>query len=471
MSTQIGARPRLVLGICLATGFTTLLDQSILNVAVPALRADLGADAGQVQWILAVYSLTFGLALVPAGRLGDAHGRGRLLAAGLALFSGASVVGVLAPAPEVLVLARLLQGIGAGIANPQVIGLLQDHFTGPARARALGAYATVAAVAAVVAPLVGGLTLELAGPDLGWRVVVAVNVPFGIVTCWLAARHLRGVRERSVRRVHVDAVGIALLTVLTLCVLLPVVGVGGTGPALAAWAVAGVVVLVGLLRWERRVARRGGVPIVAPALIRSRGFVLGTVVAMCWFGSTLGTGLAITLFLQEGLGLGPLAAGLCTLPSAIAMGLASTAAWRVVGRWGRASVTWALVGLAVVTLATIAAVAHLPAAVLPLVLAGSQLLAGAAGGLVTAPNQGLALAFAPPGANGLAAGFFQVSQRISSTVCLAAFTGVLVGAATPGVLDGYRTGLTTGLWIAAALTVVGAVASAADRGVPAPVAV
>ena len=204
-------------------------------------------------------------------------------------------------------------------------------------------------------------------------------------------------------------------------------------------------------------------PILRPDLARSRGFVLGTVVAMCWFGSSLGTGLVTTLFLQEGLGLSPLVAGLCTLPSAIGMGCASALAWRVVGRWGRPSVTWALVLLVLVLLGTVAAVGHLPAPQLPLVLAGAQLLAGVAGGLVTAPNQGLALAYAPPGANGLAAGFFQVSQRISSTVCLAAFTGVFVGAATPGALGGYRTGLATGLWIATALTVVGAAASACDR--------
>lgn len=468
MIAPAATRPRLVLAICLATGFTTLLDQSILNVAVPALRADLGADREAIQWILAVYSLTFGLALVPAGRLGDSYGRGRLLVAGLALFSGASLVGVFATAPWVLVLARLLQGIGAGVANPQVIGLLQDHFSGPARARALGSYAVVASVASVVAPIVGGLTLELAGPAAGWRVVVALNIPFGIATCALAARHLprragRPGGNRAGHRAQVDTVGIALITALTLCILLPVVGVGGTGPGLLGWVLSGLAVVAGLIWWERSVARRGGVPILLPALVRSGGFVLGTVVAMCWFGCSLGSSLVITLFLQEGLGLGPLAAGLCTLPSAIAMGIASALAWRVVGRWGRPSVTYALVALVLVVLATIAAVTYLPAAALPLVLAGSQLLTGAAGGFVTAPNQGLSLGFAPPGANGLAAGFFQVAQRISATVCLAAFTGAVVAAATPGSLAGYRSGLVTALWIAAALTVLASVASALDR--------
>ena len=450
------ARPRTVLAVCFATGFTTLIDQAILTVAVPALRADLGATGSEIQWVLAIYSLTFGLALIPAGRLGDAYGRGRLLVGGLALFSAASLVGALATAPWVLILARLLQGIGAGTANPQVIGLIQDHFTGPGRSRALGSYAAVASLSGMVAPVVGGLLLAAAGPDTGWRLVMAVNIPFGLATCVVALRHLRLARPARERRADLDLPGIGLLSLITLCVLLPVVGSGRP----AGWFALGVVALGALVWWERRLARRGGMPVVLPALVRSPGFVLGTVVAMCWFGSSLGTGVVITLALQEGLGLSPLWAGLCLMPSALAMGVASAVGWRVVGRWGRASVTLALGVLAVVLAGTVLAVLVLPAGVLPLVLAGSQLLAGAAGGLVTAPNQGLTLALAPPGAHGLAAGFFQVSQRISSTLCLAACTGAFVAATGP---EGYRTGVATALGIALALTAVAALASALDR--------
>ncbi|MEU6699709.1 MFS transporter [Pseudonocardia sp. NPDC046786] len=449
-------RNRLVLAVCLATGFTTLLDQAALTVAVPALRSDLGADTAQVQWILAAYSLTFGLALVPAGRLGDAHGRHRLLVGGLALFSSASLLGACASDPWMLVAARLLQGLGAGTANPQVLGLIQDRFEGTGRTRALGAYATVAALSSVLAPLVGGGLLAIAGPETGWRLVVAVNVPFGLATCLVAA--LRLGRGHPVRdgRADLDLVGVALLTLLTLCVLLPVVG---AGPPLA-WSAAGVAVLVTLVRWERRVARRGGTPVLLPALLRSRGFVLGTLVAMCWFGSSLGSTVVITLALQDGLGLSPLAAGLCTVPAAIGMGLVSWLGWRVVTRWGRPSVTVALASLLLVELGTLGAVLTLPDAALPWTLAGSQLLVGAAGGLVTAPNQGLSLALAPAGARGLAAGFFQVSQRISATLCLAAGTGLFVVA---GAAGSWRTGLATGIGLAAALIAVALVASAADR--------
>ncbi|GAA1247139.1 MFS transporter [Pseudonocardia aurantiaca] len=468
VSSPERARQKIVLAICLATGFATLLDQSVLNVAVPALRAELGAGRADVQWILAGYSLTFGLALVPAGRLGDARGRRGLLIAGLGLFGVASVIGVLAVDPWMLVLARLLQGIGAGTANPQVIGLIQDTFTGAARVRALGAYAAVGSLSAIAGPVAGGAVLGLAGPALGWRLAVALSIPFGLVTCLLAARYLPH-SDRPPRRAHLDVVGTALLGLVTVCVLLPVIGVGGAGPVVVAgWLAAAVLAGAVLVGWERRTARQGGTPILLPALFASRGFVLGTVVAMCWFGSALGLGLVVTLFLQEGLGLSPLVAGLCTLPAAVAMGISSTLGWRVVGRYGRRSVTWML-GLLVATLAAmLLLVGVLPAGALLAAVVLSQLLTGAAGGLITSPNQALTLAHAPPGANGLAAGFFQVSQRIASTLCLAAAGGVFVAVAAPGDLATYRLGFSVGILLSAVLALVALVASLLDRSGTAP---
>ena len=447
--------PPAVLVICLGTGFTTLLDQAILNVAVPALRTDLSATGSEVQWILAIYSLTFGLALVPAGRLGDTRGRGRFLVGGLALFSVASLLGAAADDPRVLFLARLLQGAGAGMANPQVIGLIQDHFTGPARSRAFGAYATVAAVSATLAPVVGGLLLTAAGPSIGWRLVMAVNVPFGAATCLLAVRGLDLGRPPERVRPSVDLVGIGLLSVITLAVLLPLVG----GPVVVP-VVVGLGALAALPWWERGFARRGGVPVLLPALVRSPGFVLGTVVAMCWFGSNLGTSVATTLALQERLGLSPLLAGLCLVPQAVAMGLMATVGWRLIARWGRALITAALSALAVVLATEIAVVLLLPTALLPAALVLSQLFAGIAGGLVTSPNQALTLAHAPPGAHGLAAGFFQVSQRISSTICIAACTGAILAATGS---NSQRTGLMIALIIALSLIGVAVIASAFDR--------
>ncbi|WP_052721168.1 MFS transporter [Actinoplanes rectilineatus] len=162
-------RSAVVLAVCLAAAFTTLLDQASMTTAVPSLRSSLGAGPVTTQWILAGYSLTFGLALVPAGRLGDRYGRRGLFAGGIALFTLSAVLAGTATEPWVVAAARLLQGAGAGIVNPQVYGIIQDLFTGRDRARALGAYATVGGVAGVIGPVVGGVVISLAGPLLGSR--------------------------------------------------------------------------------------------------------------------------------------------------------------------------------------------------------------------------------------------------------------------------------------------------------------
>src|SRR3954471_3223067 len=132
---------RRVLLVCMAAGATTLLDQAVLNIAIPSMRHSLGAGAADIQWIVAGYSLAFGLALVPGGSLGDLHGRKRLFIAGVAVFLLAGVTAATGGGPGTLIGARLVQGAAAGIVNSQVIGTIQDVFHGVDRGRALGLYA------------------------------------------------------------------------------------------------------------------------------------------------------------------------------------------------------------------------------------------------------------------------------------------------------------------------------------------
>ncbi|MGV9733512.1 MFS transporter [Rhodococcus aetherivorans] len=156
-----------VVPVCAAAGFTTLLDSSVLNIGLPALRTGLDAVVSQVQWILAAYSLSFGLALVPAGRLGDVAGRRRLFLAGMTLFAVMGVCGAVASDPWTVVAARAGQGVGAGLISAQVLGILAENYTGPARARALAAYSTAGGLAGLCGPLVGGLVLGAAPGSTG----------------------------------------------------------------------------------------------------------------------------------------------------------------------------------------------------------------------------------------------------------------------------------------------------------------
>ncbi|MFE7505410.1 MFS transporter [Promicromonospora sp. NPDC057488] len=463
---------RAVLVVCVATGFTTLLDSAILTVAAPVLRAELGAGTAQLQWILAGYSLTFGLALVPAGRLGDVVGRRTLLVTGIALFSASSILGATAHDADTLVVTRLLQGVGAGIANPQVIGLMQDHFTGSARARALGAYATAGAFAAVIAPLVGGALLALAGPGTGWRLVVGVNIPFALVVIALALWLVPPGRGRAtgapgVARPGLDLVGLTLITLAVLALLTPFLLQDVPWWQRAAVAAPLLVVVPALLAWERGYARRGRTPVLAPALVRSPGFVLGCLVATCTFGQALGYSAVLMLFLQDGAGLSALAAGLVVTPGALLSGLAGAVSWRLLRRWGRPGVTAVFTVKLVATAGTLAAVLTVPEPALVPVLVASQVLTGVLSGLTASPNQALTLEHAPAGQHGVAAGALQLVQRVSATVCIAALTGayVLLSASGPGGAGadgGHRAALAVATAVVVGLGAAALAASAAD---------
>ncbi|GAA1607434.1 MFS transporter [Actinoplanes couchii] len=439
-------RNTVALAVCLAAAFTTLLDQASLNTAIPALRSELGASPATLQWIIAGYSLTFGLAMVPAGRLGDAHGRKWLFVGGVALFTSASIVGGTANEAWVVAVARLVQGAGAGIVNPQVYGIFQDLFTGRERARALGAYATVGGITAVLGPLAGGAVLGTVGADLGWRIVLLLNVPFGLLTVPLAIKYLPSsgpVRKRTA----LDLPGLALLATVTLGLLLPFVLPRAQLALALAVAAFGV-----LLWWERRYARSGRTPVLMPELLRSRGFSLGTLSAMFQFGATLSANLVLILYLQDGLGWTPLQAALPMVPGALGFAIASSLSWRLLARYGRAGVVGALLGSVLATGATLLVVLTVPESRLVLALGLTQLLSGAANGLMLSPNQALTLAHAPAGAAGLAGAFLQVAQRISATLSTAAVTGIMVASS----------GVTAGLTLCVAMMAASAACSALD---------
>ncbi|WP_424809528.1 MFS transporter [Rhodococcus sp. 27YEA15] len=412
--------------VCVAAGFTTLLDSAVLGIGVPVIRASLGATTSEVQWILASYSLTFGLALVPAGRLGDVVGRRRLFLFGLSIFAVMGVVGALASDPSMIILARLGQGIGAGTVSSQVLGIITDRVSGRARAKALGAYSTAGGLAGVSGPILGGLLLRYVDPDVGWRMLLVLNVPFAVLTLVLGFVFLRRDRLTS-SGISIDVVGLALLAAATGFLLWPVVnrtGVLGT----VAFLLASVLTAVAFWFWERHFAARGGTPVLLPSLVAARGFTLGTTVALFWFGSVLAVNAVLSLYLIDGLGFEPLSAALIMTGSSLAMAVMSTLGWRVVARFGRAAIVAAIIAEILVVIGYVLAVNLVPRDHLIGVLVVLAVLSGVASGLVDAPNRMLTLEYAPPGANGVAAGFLQLSQRLSATLSLAAVSGIYLGS-------------------------------------------
>ncbi len=408
--------------VCCLAGFATLLDSGAVAIALPTLRAELGASPGQTQWILASYSLAFGLALVPAGRLGDVQGRRRLFLAGVAVFSSAAFVSSLADGAWQVVVARLAQGAAAGVISSQVLGIIADRFTGVHRARALAAYGVAIGLAGVAGPVAAGTVLAVAGEQAGWRWTLALNVPFGAVALVGGALFLR--RDGAPRAAaRFDIGGLGLLAAATLLVLIPLVArPGATGAALCVLGAGAALAL--LLRWERRYARGGGTPVLVPELLAARGFTLGAAVATFYFGAALAVNTVLTLYLIERRGLGALEAALLLVGGGLAMAVSSGTGWRVAARFGRATVVWALVAEATVVALYLAAVRFLPDPALLVAVAVLATASGVASGLVDAPNRALTLEYAPAEANGVAAGLLQLVQRLSATVALTAATGL-----------------------------------------------
>ena len=211
------------LAVVLVAGFMVLLDVSIVNVALPSIAAGLHADDSDLQWVVSGYALAFGLVLVAGGRIGDARGRRPTLMLGLAVFTLASAACGFAQNPLMLIVARLIQGLGGGLVTPQNSGLIQSLFRGNERGRAFGLFGAVVGVSTAIGPLLGGLLIQLGGTAEGWRWIFFVNLPVGIVAMILAVKTVPHRRRQKGERTDYDPVGAVILGVATVLVLLPFV--------------------------------------------------------------------------------------------------------------------------------------------------------------------------------------------------------------------------------------------------------
>lgn len=408
------------LGVGLVAAFMTLLDVSIVNVAVPSIDRALHASPSDLQWVLSGYALTFGLVLVPAGRFGDARGRRNAFVFGISLFTLTSALAGLATSPTWLVAARLLQGAAAGVVNPQVTGLIQQLFRGSERARPFGLLGATIGISTAVGPLLGGLLIAVGGEAHGWRWVFFVNVPVGILAVILGWRLLPTRPEGAPERRRLDPVGVLLLGVGVVLLLLPLVQEQQWQTPWK-WALipAGLAVLVAFGFWERAYARHHE-PLFDLKLFSFQSYTLGSLIALIYFGGFTAIFFVFTLYLQNGLGYSALVAGLAITPFALGSAAASALGGRIVNRFGRPLVGIGLLAVVIGLTATVVALRLAPDAPAPWVTAAPLLVAGIGSGLVIAPNQTLTLAQVPVRQAGSGAGMLQTGQRIGAAAGIAA---------------------------------------------------
>ncbi|MFF0791196.1 MFS transporter [Streptomyces spiralis] len=412
------------LWVTLTTGFMSLLDVTIVAVALPSMQRDLHASASSVQWVVSGYALTFALVLVPAGRVGDAVGRRRIFLWALAGFVVCSAAAGAAPTIAWLVVARLAQGACAGCLAPQNSALIQQMFRGAERGRAFGLFGATVGVSSAVGPVTGGLILALAHGAQGWRWIFYVNVPVGAVALLLGLRLLPRVARG--RRERLDLPGVALLGAGVLAWMLPLVFAESGGLRRLWWLFpVGLALLVCFALRERRVSAREGQPLLDPRLLTgTRGYALGTALGALYFVGFSGVWLVFALFFQNGLGYEPLRSGLAVTPFAIGSAAAAVVAGRLVERLGRLLTVSGLVAVMAGLAATALVLRSAPPDVMTWLAAPALFVGGLGSGCVISPNVTMTLREVPVRMAGAAGGALQTGQRLGGAVGTAALPGL-----------------------------------------------
>jgi EmrB/QacA subfamily drug resistance transporter len=416
----------LALAVLLTGAFMVQLDTTIVNVAIPTIRTSLKAANATLLWIVSGYALSFGLALIPAGRVGDRYGHKWVFIAGLSLFTIASLACGLAHNEAQLITARAVQGLGGGIFFTAVTAMIQLMFSDRQRARAFAMMGATIGVSIALAPLVGGLIIQASGPDSGWRLVFDVNVPIGALAVIAAILLLPTGGEKAYT--SMDWRGFVLLSAALAALLTPLIHAQEAGwPVWTYVSMAGSVALIGLFAvWERHVEKAGGNPLVPPRLFAYRSFTGGVLLALVHFAAVASIFFTIALLWQAGLGRTALQSGLVITPFAIGVIVGASRSGALAGRFGR-TVLVAGLGMIAVGITGVQLVLALtpPAGYSGWHLAAPLSVAGVGAGLFLAPNVGFIVATVDPGDAGAASGVISTVQRVGSALGIAIIGTVL----------------------------------------------
>lgn len=425
----------LVLGVVLMGTFMAVLDVAIVNVAIPSIRADLGASFGEIEFVVSAYTLTYACLLVTGGRLGDNYGRKRLFVLGLAVFAAASAACGMAPTSGILIAARAVQGIGSALMYPQVLAIIQVNFVDQERAKALGIFGSVIGIAAVAGQILGGALIALDIWHLEWRPIFLVNVPLALATIIAAIFILP--KDEHTDTVGLDWGGVALVTTALLLLIVPLLEGRELGwpPWMIACLAAAFPGFGAFVWYERRFATRGGRPLVRMELFACKSFAFGVPIAALFLASYAGYLFTLALYLQVGLGFSPLQSGLTYTPTAIGFFLASLAAPRLIPLLGRQVLTIGYIVGAFGLLATATTVYSAGARLHGFELAPSLFITGLGNGLGLSPLVGTVITGLAPQEAGAGAGVVTTTLQVGNALGVA-LIGLLfftiLGNAEPG---------------------------------------
>jgi EmrB/QacA subfamily drug resistance transporter len=410
------------LAVILCGTFVYVLDFFVVNVALPSIQRDLAASSAAIEWVVAGYGLTSAAFLVTGGRLGDHHGRRKLFCIGIATFTVTSALCAAAPDAGFLVAARLAQGVGAAIMAPNVLSILGTTYTGPARVKAISVYGMVMGFAAAGGQLLGGLLIAANLAGLGWRVIFWVNVPVGIAALVLARRLVPESRApvSGTGRGRLDLLGAALFTAALVAIILPLLD--GRAHGWPAWSLAclaaGPVLLAVFAAHLRAMARRGGQPLLDPAIFAVRAFRAGLTCQVLFWCQQAASYLLLALYLQEGRGLSPIKAG--GVFAVLAAGYLATSfrAPALTMRFGRRVVAIGALVAALGDVLLVAAVLPGGGGALAALFPGLFLL-GAGQGLCITPLTTTVLSHADASRAGSVSGALSTAQQVGNAIGVA----------------------------------------------------